>query len=57
MTTLTKNRLNGFLMTWGAVLLFLLGCAIYLQATGMDPANPRANASPVTRTRARITTR
>jgi len=42
MTTLSKNRLNGYLMTWGAVLLFLLGCAVYLQATGAD-MNPRAN--------------
>ena len=41
MTTLSKNRLNGYL-TWGAVLLFLLGCAIYLQATGAD-SNPRAD--------------
>lgn len=42
MTTLTNKRLNVYLI-WGAVLLFLLGGAIYLQATGADPANPRAN--------------
>ncbi|MEJ2690769.1 MAG: formate dehydrogenase subunit gamma [Deltaproteobacteria bacterium] len=42
MTTLTKNRLNGYLI-WGAALLIFLGCALYLQANGADPANPRAN--------------
>lgn len=42
MTTLTKNRMNGFLI-WGTALLILLGCALYLQANGADPANPRAN--------------
>ncbi len=42
MTTLSKNRQNGYLI-WGAVLLFLMGFAVYLQATGADPANPRAD--------------
>ena len=42
MITLSKNRLNRYL-TWGAVLLFLLGCAVYLQANGADPSNPRAD--------------
>jgi formate dehydrogenase subunit gamma len=44
MKTLVKaNRLVVYL-TLGTVVLFLLGGAIYLQATGAaDPANPRAN--------------
>ncbi len=42
MTTLSKNRVNGYL-TWGAILLFLLGSIVYLQATGADPSNPRAD--------------
>jgi formate dehydrogenase subunit gamma len=37
----TKNRLNGYLAL-GILLLFLLGCAYYLTATGADPVNPRA---------------
>jgi formate dehydrogenase subunit gamma len=43
MTTLSNKRLNGYLLTWGSILLFLLGFAVYLQATGADAANPRAN--------------
>jgi formate dehydrogenase subunit gamma len=43
MNTLVKaNRLVIYL-TLGTVVLFLLGGAFYLQATGADPANPRAN--------------
>lgn len=42
MTTLSKNRLNGYL-TWGTILVILLGYAVFLQATGADPANPRAD--------------
>lgn len=42
MTTLTKSRLNGYFI-WGAVLLVLLSFAIYLQANGTDPVNPRSN--------------
>lgn len=42
MTTLTKNRMNGYLI-WGAALLILLGWAVFLQANGADPSNPRAD--------------
>jgi formate dehydrogenase subunit gamma len=42
MTTLTKNRMAGYLVL-GTVLLFLLGGALYLQATFAGTENPRAN--------------
>jgi len=41
MTTLIKKPLNRYLL-WGAALLILLGCAIYLQAAA-EPSNPRAD--------------
>jgi len=40
MTTLAKKPWNRYLL-WGAVLLVLLGCAIYLQAA--EQTNPRAD--------------
>ena len=42
MKTLIHNRLVVYL-TLGTVVLFLLGGAFYLQATGADQVNPRAN--------------
>jgi len=42
MTTMSKNRLNGYLI-WGALLFTLLCGALYLQATGAESTNPIAD--------------